>query len=153
MGLVYLDLELFMRAMRGDLLRAGFQDVKWLSLAGWTTLWMFVIGGVSGVVIGSLNELNKSLPMWLQCLIGMIVVFDIELMTGLVCNVWLKLNLWSYEGWVLNIYGQITLVYAPLWFLLTPFVIWLDDVLRFYIYDEDKPDTLFSCYKKLFTGK
>jgi hypothetical protein len=41
MGAVYLDIEILIRALRGDLVKAGFHDVKWISLAGWTSIWTF----------------------------------------------------------------------------------------------------------------
>jgi hypothetical protein len=156
MGLIYLDMEIFMRAMRGDLFKAGFHDVKWISLAGWTSLWMFFIGGFSGLFISFLNEgvlRKKKPPLWAQCLAGMTGIFTIEFVTGLICNIWLKFNIWSYEGWPLNIMGQITLMYAPLWFLLTPFILWMDEVIRYHLFDGEKPAPLFSWYKRLFTGK
>lgn len=158
MGVVYLNLEIFMRAMRGDLFKTGFHNVKWISLAGWTSLWMFFIGGFSGLFIGFLNEEIKGIPnvhvpLWVQCLIGTFGVFLIELSSGFILNVQLKLNIWTYEGWPLNIMGQITLLYIPLWFLLVPFVIWLDDIARHLLFQEEKPGTLISVYKKLFKGQ
>lgn len=155
MGLIYLDLEIFMRAMRGDLLKAGFHDVKWISLAGWTSLWMFLIGGLCGLFIGSLNEVVKkaAIPLWLQSLLGMLGIFLIEFSTGLIFNVQFNLNLWTYHGWPLNIMGQVTLLYIPLWFLLVPFVVWLDDIARYLLFKEEKPGTLLTFYKKLFKGK
>ena len=155
MGVVYLNLEIFMRAMRGDLFKAGFHDVKWISLAGWTSLWMFLIGGINGLFIGSLNEGTKKVPvpLWAQSLIGMLIIFLIEFFSGFILNVRLKLNIWSYKGWPLNIMGQITLLYIPLWFLMIPFVIWLDDIARHLLFQEKKPGTLVSFYKKLFKGQ
>lgn len=160
MGVIYLDLEIFMRAARGDLLKAGFHNVSWFSFAGWTTLWMFFIGGFCGLFIGALNEpyikkifRGKKLPMWLQSLIGMVGVFLIEFSSGMFFNVLLNLNLWTYENWPFNIKGQITLLYIPLWFLLVPFVVWIDDLSRYLLFKEEKPLTLIGYYKKLFTGK
>lgn len=155
MGLIYLDLELFMRAIRGDLLKVGFHDVKWVSLAGWTTLWMFFIGGLSGLFIGSLNEgglKNRKYPIWFQSLIGMFGIFTIEFVMGLICNIGLGWNLWTYHGWPLNLMGQITLLYLPLWYFMVPFVIWLDDVIRYYLFEEEKPYSFINYYKRLFKG-
>jgi uncharacterized membrane protein len=113
----------------------------------------FFIGGFSGLLIGQLNEGKKKLPVWIMCLIGTTGVFVIEFFTGLVCNVWLDLNIWSYEGWPLNVMEQISLLYAPLWFFLTPFVIWLDDAIRYFLFDEEKPCSLMSYYVKIFKGQ
>lgn len=158
MGWVYILLEFHMRMFRRELV--GFQGLSTMSLAGWTTAWMFFIGGTSGWVIGYFNEFKvfgrthkRILPVWVQSLFGMSAVFIIELSSGAFFNLTLGLNLWSYEGWPLNIKGQISLVYAPLWFLLCPFAIWLDDLLRFILFDEDKPLSILGVYKQLFTGK
>lgn len=148
-GGIYLILELCMRTFRCELV--GWHGLSRLSLAGWTTLWMFPIGGLCGLFVGLLNERIK-LPVLVMALIGTLGIFTIELITGFLFNILLNLNLWSYHGWPLNILGQITLLYAPLWFLIfCPLAMWIDDVLRHLIYEEEKPGTLFSFYKRFFT--
>lgn len=156
MGLLYLDMELFMRAFRGELFKIGFNDIKYSSLIGWTSLWSFFIGGFSGLFIGLLNEGKnkfKKFPILFQSLIGMIFIFTVEFLLGYILNIKLELNLWSYKNWPLNILGQITLLYIPLWFFIVPFVIWIDDMIRYCLFDDDKPYNLFKYYINLFKGK
>jgi uncharacterized membrane protein len=93
------------------------------------------------------------MKVWLQCLIGTAVIFVLELLTGLLFNVCLKWCLWDYSAWPVNIYGQITLLYLPLWYLVCPAAIWLDDLLRLGLGQMAPDDGLLFVYKDLFTGK
>lgn len=152
MGSMYLNMELVMRALRGELV--GWDSHKYVSLAGWTTLWMFLVGGVSGILIGALNENpHKKRPLWLQSLVGMTAIFIIEFSTGCILNIWLDLRLWSYSNWPGNILGQVTILYIPLWYAICPFTIWLDDIVRHIVYGKEKPVSLVQMYKNLFQGK
>jgi len=148
-GSIYLNLEVFMRMFRSELV--GVRGLTHASLAGWTSVWMLPIGGSCFFIIGYLNEKWK-MPLWLQTLLGTITVFSIEMVTGLFFNVWLELNLWGYHDWPLNIMGQITLVYVPVWALLCPVGIWLDDLIRNMYRNSDYQVSLASIYKDLFTG-
>ena len=69
-GSIYLNLEVFSKAYNGDLI--GFNGISKWSLCGWTSLWMFLVGGLCGVIIGSLNDNPRynNLRIWQQVLIG-----------------------------------------------------------------------------------
>lgn len=151
MGCIYLNLELIMRAIGFEL--NGCLPIKPISLCGWTSLWMFPIGGLCGLFVGVLNERGRKLKLIIQALIGTLGIYSIELISGLICNVWLGFGIWDYSHLPLNIMGQVTLLYFPVWFLLTPLAMWVDDIARHIIYDKEKPCTLFVYYKRLFTLK
>jgi hypothetical protein len=54
----------------------------------------------------------------------------------------------------LNLNGQICFTYALIWFFVfSPIIIWLDDWLRWRLFDEKIPDKLRCVYYKLFNGK
>ena len=134
-----------------------FVEVVWkavilanLSLVGYTSLWMYLVGGICGIIIGYLNEPVK-LKVWQQTLLGTGIILLIEFIAGLIFNIWLGLNLWDYSGLPFNVMGQISLAYAMCWFLLCPFVIWLDDFLRFLLFKEERTCTLIQVYVDLFT--
>jgi uncharacterized membrane protein len=131
MGMLYFTLEGFWR--------------------GWTNIVMLFIGGICGVLIGLLNEfhVNYKLKIWQQCILGTIIIISIEFISGLILNLWLKLNIWDYSNNWGNIKGQICLTYSILWFILTPYAIWLDDWLRWKIYQEKTPYKVKELYKKL----
>lgn len=147
MGLIYISLEVLTRALRMDLV--GFNDLKAYSLAGWTSLWMFPIGGLSGLLIGLLNEKVKE-HMALMSLIGSLIIFGIEFSSGVLFNILLNMNIWDYSKLPLNVLGQISLVYFLPWFFISPFAMWIDDAIRYVVYDDSKPSKLSSYYLNIF---
>ncbi|MCL2772201.1 MAG: putative ABC transporter permease [Oscillospiraceae bacterium] len=122
---------------------------------GWTNIVMLPIGGLCGIAIGEINQMPlfyKSKMVW-QSLIGAVIVLAVEFVSGCILNIWLGLGIWDYTGKFGNIYGQICIQYAILWFLLMPFAIWVEDYLRWLFWREGKPYNLLSIYKELFTLK
>jgi hypothetical protein len=151
-GMMYVAMEVVARAFRGEMV--GCHGLEYQSLAGWSSIWLVFIGGLCAVTIGALNETKIiPTPVWFQCLVGTIFVFIIEMVMGLILNVWLHLQLWDYSSWPLNILGQVTLVYVPVWFLVCPVAIYVDDVLKYVWFDDHKPKSLLSLYKDLFRGR
>lgn len=150
LGMVYLAMEVVARAVRGEMV--GCHEFTWVSLAGWSSVWMFPIGGTCAVILGALSEYQPYIRLWLQCLLGTIFIFAIEFGAGLIFNVWLGLGLWDYSAWPLNIMGQVTLVYLPIWYMVCPAAIWLDDVLARGIGAMSTKDTLWRSYLYLFSG-
>lgn len=132
------------RAVGGELV--GWNQIKDYSLVGWTSLWMIPIGGMSGYIVGILNEtsMTRSWKMWQMALLGMVIIFSVELVAGIVCNKLLNMAIWNYS--FLDVSGQISLAYAIPWFLMVPFALWLDDVLRHYMFGELRPATFGRYY-------
>lgn len=120
---------------------------------GWTHISMLFVGGLSAFLIGRLNEHPKfyDRKMWQECLIGTITILILEFISGVILNVWLKLGIWDYSNTWSNLYGQICIPYAILWFLLVPFAIFVDDYLRYKLFNEKRPTGLIKNYKELFT--
>jgi uncharacterized membrane protein len=102
---------------------------------GWTNITMLFIGGVCGFLIGLLNQYT-GLKVWQQTILGTGIALAVELISGLLFNLVLGLGLWNYSGMWGNLYGQICPQFALIWFMLTPFAIWLDDFIRWRFYDE-----------------
>ena len=63
---------------------------------GHLTHWsMFILGGLVGVLIGSINEtIEWDMPFFQQCTIGMGVAIFSEAVAGIVLNILLQLNIW-----------------------------------------------------------
>lgn len=111
---------------------------------GYSHLSMFVVGGICFMLIGLINEyLSFETPLWKQQLIAAVIVTGIELTAGLILNVWLQLNIWDYSSLSFNLLGQISLQYSILWSLLSLPAIVLDDWLRWWLFDEEKPHYRF----------
>lgn len=105
---------------------------------------MFAVGGLCFLIIGEINNVFPwDMGLLWQSLIGGAAITVIELMSGLVLNVWLGLAIWDYSGVPLNFLGQICLPFSAAWVLLAGIAIWLDDYLRWRLFNETKPHYKF----------
>ena len=101
---------------------------------------MFVLGGVSFVFLGLINEIIPwQMLLWKQMLIGTAGITTLEFVTGCIVNLWLGWHVWDYSGMPGNILGQICPQYTILWILVSLAGIVLDDWIRFLFFDEDRP--------------
>lgn len=101
---------------------------------------MYILGGICFICIGSLNEFHtEQISIISQMLISAVVITILELITGLIVNKWLKLNVWDYSNLAYNLIGQISLMSSNIWFLLSLPAILLDDWLRYHFFNEEKP--------------
>ncbi|HCX63437.1 MAG TPA: hypothetical protein DHU59_13505 [Clostridiales bacterium] len=117
-------------------------EVVW---RGYSHISMFALGGICFVLIGLINEyLSWETPLWKQMLIAAVIVTGMELIAGLILNVWLQLNIWDYSNLPFNLWGQISLQYSVIWFLLSLPAIILDDLLRWQLFGEEKPHYKFT---------
>lgn len=102
---------------------------------------MFFVGGLCFLIIGSINEgiLTWDMPLLFQGLIGAAAVTAVELISGLILNIWLGLDVWDYSSLPFNFMGQICLYYFFLWILLSTAAIFIDDWLRHILFGEKHP--------------
>ena len=101
---------------------------------------MFVVGGIAFLIIGSINEhFSWDMPIWIQTIIGTILVVTIEFVAGCILNLWLGLNVWDYSTQPFNLLGQVCLAFTGAWIVLVTIAIILDDWLRYVIFKEEKP--------------
>lgn len=117
-------------------------EILWRKAMGshpthWT---MFILGGLCFLLIGAINEyLPWETSIWKQCAIGAGIVLLLEFVFGCILNLWLGLNIWDYSNTPLNLLGQISLPFAVAWYFLTALAIILDDWLRYWLFNEEKP--------------
>ena len=127
--------ELFL-ASAGGLLYI-ILELVWRGHSHWT---MFVLGGLCFAIIGLINELIPwCMPLWKQALIGTAIVTVLEFLTGCIVNLGLGWNVWDYSGIPLNLLGQICVPYIILWIPVSLVAIILDDWLRYWMFDEERP--------------
>lgn len=101
---------------------------------------MFLVGGLCFILIGLINKfLSWKTLLSLQMLIASGIITVIEFISGIILNLWLKLNIWDYSDMPFNLMGQICLIYAVFWYFLSVVGIMLDDYLRYKLFNEDKP--------------
>lgn len=101
-----------------------------LLFRGHSHISMFFLGGLCGLLIGLINEYTPKMNIILQMFMGTTIITLLEFITGCVVNLWLGLNVWDYSNLRFNIMGQISLIFSFAWFVLSYFVIKLDDYIR-----------------------
>lgn len=102
-------------------------EILWRGHTHWT---MGVLGGVCFVAIGLLDEWQDHPPLWFQMLQGAAIVTALELITGLIVNVWLEWDVWDYSDVPFNLWGQVCLPFTAAWFFLSALAVWLENVLH-----------------------
>lgn len=114
-----------------------FVELMW---RGHSHISMFVVGGLCFVLIGCINEyLPWEMGLVWQSLIGAGIVTSMEFMSGVILNLWLGLGVWDYSTMPLNVLGQICLPFTMAWIPLSCVGIVLDDYLRYWLFDEERP--------------
>lgn len=120
------------------------------ALIGQSSLWMFLVGGLLGLTLGKMNEIKttRNLIYPFNILAGAAMITLNELISGIILNIWLGFDIWDYSSATYNFLGQIDMVHSLCWIALTPFIFWVDDVMKHYMFEEPKPDKLFKYYIK-----
>lgn len=116
---------------------------------------MTFIGGTAGSLIGALDShrAKNNDKLWPVYLVGLIIILDLEFISGSIFNLYFHMNLWDYSRDFMNLDGQICLPYALLWLALIPGTVWLNELLRWKLFDEPVPPGLWYYYKSLFAFK
>ncbi|MBQ9934480.1 MAG: hypothetical protein IJO70_01410 [Lachnospiraceae bacterium] len=124
-GIVYFYFEIFVR---------GFSHIS-----------MFLLGGVCFLLVGKAgnkllnNENQLMIRMLMIMFISGMIITVLELITGFIVNVYLKLEVWDYSNINLNYKGQICLLYSLLWSLLgLPCVYFYGIIDKFILGNKDK---------------
>ena len=101
---------------------------------GYSHYTMFLCGGACFLCCGLLNENVKMKMSFIsQMVVSAGIITALEFITGLIVNVWLKMDIWDY------FMGQICLLYSVLWFFVSSVAIVMDDFLRYKLFHEEKP--------------
>lgn len=119
-GLIYFVLEMLFRGR-----------------SHWT---MVVVGGVCFLICGAINEIfDYDMSLLKQGMICAALVTGVELIAGIIINLWMGLNVWDYSNMPLNLFGQICLPFSLLWVGLGIVAVIVDDYLRYWLFGEEKP--------------
>ena len=101
---------------------------------------MYILGGLCFIVCGLFNEIFEwTTPLLIQMLLSSIAITILEFITGVIVNIILHLNVWDYSNLPFNLLGQICLPFCLIWFFLSLIGIVLDDYIRYYFFNEEKP--------------
>lgn len=107
----------------------GLIEVLWRGYTHWS---MAIAGGVCFLLLHGLNRrLIGKVSYLSRCILGGLTVTAVELIAGVVLNLWWKLDVWDYSALPMNLWGQICLPFTLLWCALMLVVIGLEQMLRF----------------------
>ncbi len=116
-------------------------EILWRGYTHWT---MAALGGALFLIIGGINNwLSWDMPLWLQAIIGSLMVTGAELIFGIVLNIWLGLGIWDYSQMPFNFLGQICPQFTFAWMGLSLIAIVLDDYIRYWLWGEEQPHYKF----------
>jgi hypothetical protein len=152
---IYMCVEVVATAVFG--VYQSILGTPYLSLRGITSPWMGAVGGFLLIVLGKFNEKSpiKHWPMITHTIIGAVFITIVELVTGIILNLWLRFGIWDYYKMWGNLLGQICPMSFIYWLLLSPFAFYIDDLIRCTYYDvagcnKMPVPKLLNYYKSLF---
>lgn len=125
-GTVYFFLEVVYKTVRGEPERIS-----------WTMLVLAIVLTIPVERCGA--ELPWGCPLWAQALACAATVTVVELLAGLVLNVWLGLGIWDYSGLPGNLLGQICLQFFFVWWGLCFVFIPVFDWMRWAVEGGERP--------------
>jgi len=106
---------------------------------GYSHFSMIICGGLAFIFCGLINQLcTFKISIITQMLLSSIIITVLEFITGYIVNIQLGWNVWDYSGLPYNLYGQICLAYSFIWMILSLVCIFMDDLIRWKLFDEKK---------------
>lgn len=100
------------------LLGAVMYNLIEVMFRGYTHWSMSIAGGSVLLIFYILSpELGRLRPV-MGGLVGALVITSIELIAGVIFNIYLGANVWDYSDMPMNFLGQICLPFSAAWFLL-----------------------------------
>ena len=106
---------------------------------GYSHFSMIICGGLALIFCGGLNQLTHfRIPVILQMILSAVIITGLEFVTGYIVNMRMGLNVWDYSGMPYNLYGQVCLAFSFIWMILSLACIFIDDFIRWKIFDEEK---------------
>lgn len=88
-----------------------------ITMTGRSSIWMFPIYGML-VFVEAVHENIRDKPVIIRGGIYTILIYIGEFTTGSILKFGLGACPWNYELFPLSLYGLITLIYTPVWFVL-----------------------------------
>ena len=111
---------------------------------GYSHFSMIICGGLDLILCGMINQIsNFRISLITQMLISTCIITLLEFITGYIVNIKLHLHIWDYSKLPFNLYGQICPAFSLIWMLASLLCIFMDDIIRWTIFDEDKPHYKF----------
>jgi len=162
-GIIYIFMEVVFTSLLTDEMIKKYEfkeitgisstkEIKKASLIGFSSGWMCIIGGISGLsLFGIYKLINKRFNIFFASILGSVVINIIEFTSGVILNLNFKLNIWDYSSQHFNFFGQICLSQSMIYlFFICPVSFWFFGFLESqYKTDDKKSFTLLIVYKNL----
>ena len=104
---------------------------------------MALVGGICFYLCGRVDERQRrkgrNMPVLIQMPVCGVIITAVELLSGIILNRLLGLNMWDYSGIRFNLLGQICLPASIAWTLLSPVAIVMDNLIGWYFFGEPMP--------------
>jgi len=107
----------------------GIIEMIWRGYTHWS---MVLAGGAAFILIHLLNGRFRTHSIAMRCFIGAVVITLVELISGIILNLWLDMNVWDYSEMRWNLLGQICPAFSAMWFLLCIPAFYLSGVMRMF---------------------
>lgn len=102
-----------------------------IAYRGFSHISMFIVGGICFILISSISEFAPfKIPIIMKMLISCILITLVELISGIIINIFLSLHVWDYSLNKFNFLGQICLKASIVWFFLSLPAIYLGDFIK-----------------------
>lgn len=108
---------------------------------GFTHWTMGVLGGISLILIGIIDELTtEDLPLLVQAPLASIIITLLEYYAGCILNLKLGMDIWDYSELPLNVDGQVCIYFSLAWMVLGMVAVVIDNLIRHYFFGEPMKD-------------
>ena len=94
----------------------GIIELLWRGHTHWT---MILAGGICFAVFTVIAEKCREIPIAYKVALAAACVTTVELIFGVVFNIWLRMDVWDYSKMRFNLFGQICPLYSLLWCALS----------------------------------
>lgn len=84
-------------------------------------------------------QLPWEVPLWIQALACALLVTAVELVAGVILNIWLGLDIWDYSHLPFNLWGQVCPQFSAVWWFLCLVFIPAFDWLRWSVEGGQRP--------------
>ena len=94
------------------------------------THWSMALAGGTVLVLFTLINQSRNIPLIIRCLLGMVIITSIEFGIGMLVNVAAGWNVWDYSDKPFNVMGQICPQFSAVWFLVSVPAFWLSSFIE-----------------------
>lgn len=98
----------------------GLLEVFWRGFTHWT---MLLAGSLCLCVIDYLDRNVTEIGNWGKAMLSALVILAVELVVGVLANIYGGIDVWDYSALPFNFMGQICLYYAIIWLFLARLIL------------------------------